>query len=73
MSAPNKLYSRAQIREELMKLGVDMRHLQNAHLVSFGAEHPKPCDICLRRRGEFDALNRVIRYFGGRFEWRGER
>lgn len=70
MSTPNKLYSRSGIREELMKVAVDTRHLWNAHLVAFGRDHEKPCSVCLRYEGEFSAINRMLRHFGGRFQWR---
>ena len=66
--APNKLYSRHEIRQILRELRNDTSRLQVQHRDSYRKDpnhDESTCKFCLQWTGRVDALGSAIRYFGG--------
>ena len=67
--APNKLYSRGEIRNELRQLANDWGRLLMMHRDAFrkNPSHDETvCHFCDHWKSAIEALERAIRHFGGR-------
>ena len=58
-------FSPETIRLELYALINEMRDSQNAHLVSWGSSHKRPCEMCNTYSIRKDGIRSVIKHFGG--------
>lgn len=67
--AKNKLYSRAEIRNEITDLRNDAARIAMSHRDAFrsDANHDEiKCVVCLNWGAKIEAYERAIRHFGGR-------
>jgi hypothetical protein len=67
--APNKLLSRAEVRNILRSLAKECSRMQVVHRDAFRhdpSHDEKTCRFCSNWQGEIDGLERAISHFGGR-------
>lgn len=67
--APNKLFSRGEIRNILTELSNDCAMLLVTHRDSFSGDsthNRETCRVCLEWKGRVEGLRSAVRHFGGR-------